>query len=443
MVNHQFNRYLRNVALGALLGLTGLILPVKAQKIDNIDRDRGRLMLKSIKEDIKNNYYDPQFHGLDLEARFQQADEKLKQATSLGQIFGIIAQAVLDLNDTHTYFIPPGRAANYEYGWESQIIGNKCFILAVRPGSDAETKGLKPGDELLTIDGVKPTRANYFTMVYLYNTLRPQPGVRLVVQSPGGEQRQLDILAKVTPRRVVTDLQALSIESEKNDRLYRHRSVEIGSDLFIWKMPQFDLDEFGVDKMMDNASKHKSLILDLRGNGGGAELTLLRLLGHFFERDVKVGELKRRKESKPILAKSRGDRAFEGDLVVIIDSQSGSAAELFARVVQLEKRGVVIGDRSAGAVMRARLFPHDAGNNLSSGGNFIIYGVAVTDGDLIMTDGNSLERVGVNPDETVVPTAADIAAKRDPVLAHAAHLVRVKLEAEKAGSFFPYEWPKP
>jgi carboxyl-terminal processing protease len=445
MIRNQrlFNSYARNVVIGALLCLAGLTLPVNGQKIDNIDRDRGRLMLKTIKEDIKNNYYDSKFHGLDLEARFQQADEKLKQATSLGQIFGIIAQAVLDLNDTHTYFIPPGRAANYEYGWESQIIGNKCFIIAVRPGSDAEAKGLKRGDELITIDGVKPSRANYFTMIYLYNTLRPQPGVRLVVQSPTGEQRQLDIMTKIIPRNVVTDLQALSMESEKNDRIYRHRSVEVSSELFIWKMPQFDLDEFGVDKMMEKVKKHKSLILDLRGNGGGAEITLLRLLGHFFERDVKVGELKRRKESKPLLAKSRGDRAFEGDLVVIIDSESGSAAELFARVVQIEKRGVVIGDRSAGAVMRSRVYGHDAGNNLSSGGNFVIYGVAVTDGDLIMTDGNSLERVGVNPDETVVLTAADIAANRDPVLAHAAHLVRVKLDAEKAGSFFPYEWPKP
>lgn len=443
-IQRLFFRYTATLLVGTLLSLPSLIPSTNAQKLDNIDRERGRLMLKTIKEDIKNNYYDPAFHGLDLDARFRQADEKLNQATSLGQVFGIIAQAVMDLNDTHTNFIPPTRAARYEYGWESQIIGNKCFITAVKPGSDAEAKGLKAGDELITIDGVKPARGNYFTMIYLYGILRPQPGIRLVVQSSSGEQRQLDIMTKIKPRnKLITDIRELTLEYEKNDKLYRHRTQEIGNDLFIWRMPQFDLDEYEIDKMMDLVKKHKSLILDLRGNGGGAEITLLRLIGHFFERDIKVGDLKRRKELKPIIAKTRGERAFEGDLIVIVDSLSGSAAELFARVVQIEKRGVVIGDRSAGAVMRSRFFAHDAGGtSVSLGGNFIGYGVMVTDGDLIMTDGNSLERVGVSPDETVLPTAADIESKRDPVLARAAQLVRVKLDPEKAGSFFPFEWPK-
>src|SRR5207253_1910338 len=100
--------------------------------------------------------------------------------------------------------------------------------------------------------------------------------------------------------------------------------------------------------------KRKALILDLRGNGGGAEETLLRLIGNFFDHDIKVGDLKSRKEEKPMVAKTRGAAGFSGKLVVLIDSNSGSAAELFARVVQLEKRGAVIGDLSAGAVMLAR-----------------------------------------------------------------------------------------
>src|SRR5688572_27711781 len=80
-----------------------------AQKLDSIERQRSVDMLKTVKDSLKSNYYDPNFHGMDLDARFKVAEEKLKQANSLGQAYGIIAQAVLDLNDSHTSFSPPGR----------------------------------------------------------------------------------------------------------------------------------------------------------------------------------------------------------------------------------------------------------------------------------------------------------------------------------------------
>jgi hypothetical protein len=39
-----------------------------------------------------------------------------------------------------------------------------------------------------------------------------------------------------------------------------------------------------------------------------------------------------------------------------------------------------------------------------------------------------------------IPTPEDMAANRDPVMAHAASLVGVKLDPEKAGALFPIEW---
>ena len=87
--------------------------------------------------------------------------------------------------------------------------------------------------------------------------------------------------------------------------------------------------------------------------------------------------------------------------------------------------------------MESRFFPYKSGLDIVA-----FWGVSITDADLIMSDGKSLEKTGVTADETVLPTSADLAAKRDPVLARAAHLLGVKLDAAKAGLLFPIEWRK-
>jgi hypothetical protein len=39
-------------------------------------------MLERIKDELKKTYYDPNFHGMDLDARFKTASNKIKEAAS-------------------------------------------------------------------------------------------------------------------------------------------------------------------------------------------------------------------------------------------------------------------------------------------------------------------------------------------------------------------------
>ena len=415
--------------------------PVVSQSLSGQDRDRGLIMLKTVRDDIRKNYYDPALRGIDLDTRTKMAEERIKQAKSNAEVFGIIAQVTMEFNDSHTIFLPPQRASRTEYGWQLQTFGDDSYVIAVKPKSDAEAKGMKPGDKVLAIDGVAPSSANLWVYQYLYNVLKPRQVVNVEVQSPGEQPRELALTAKVQTGKVVFDLTSSHDlnkywrDLEDEYRMGAHKFVEVGNDIVIWRLPSFDLSEDDVDEYVDKVKKAKTLILDLRRNGGGAVETLRRLVGNLFDRDITIGDMKLRKESKPMLAKTRGDNGFKGRLIVLVDSNSGSASEVLARVVQLEKRGTVIGDRTSGKVMRSRIYSHQIGLD-----TVIYYAVSVTDADLIMTDGKSLEGVGVVPDELVLPTAEDLRLQKDSVLARAVAMAGATIDPVEAGKLFPFKW---
>lgn len=371
--------------LGFLTLLLVTSTTVGEAQVESKDRDRAQIMLSRIKDKLKDEYYDPAFHGMDLDARFKTASEKIKQATSIGQLFGTIAQVLVELNDSHTFLVPPSRAKKTDYGWTMQMIGDRCYVSSVDPASDAETKGVKPGDEVLEAGGYKLDRSNLWKFQYLYNTLRPQPSMRVVLRSPNGETRKLELLSQQKEGKRVVDLtdytEWMNIvrKAETDADLGRDRFKSFGDQLLIWKMHEFDLTDSQIDDIMSRAKKHKALIMDLRGNRGGWITTITRIVANLFDRDVKIGDTKSRKHTKPLIAKTRGDKAYTGKLTILVDSWSSSASEVLARTVQLEKRGTVIGDRTAGAVMAARQYPDEVGLDI-----VVFYMVSITVSDLIM-----------------------------------------------------------
>lgn len=404
-----------------------------------IDRERGLSMLEDIKSVIKERYFDKQFRGINLDERFKTAAERVKTAKFNGEIFRIIAQVVLDFDDSHTLFYPPARANRVEYGFSLQTIGNKCFVVDVKKGSDAEKKGLLVGDQIIGIGNVAPSRENLWKINYLLYALDPQETLDLFVRGLDGKERGVQIIAGF---KTMKERQKEQEELSKKKKENPYECRPINAEIVACKLRTFVTDKKNIDKMMQEIGAHKKLVLDLRGNRGGYVRTEEYLTGHFFDRDVKIATFTMRGKTDERIAKSQKTNAYKGELIVLIDSESASASEVFARIIQLEKRGQVIGDISAGAVMTSNYFRMANQRGTFSSTTISFYGLNVTVADLIMSDGKRLEKVGVTPDFTIGPTARALSKKTDPVLGYAIELFGTKISDTAAGQFY-FLNPKP
>jgi carboxyl-terminal processing protease len=433
------------IILGVSMMVGALGTSAFSQRASRSNRETALAMLDVVAADVRKNYYDPEMHGLDLDAKVRQAKEEIEKAPSLEVAYLQIAAVLEALNDSHTYFMSPGFTQKYDYGWRFQMVGNRCYVTHVRPGSDAEAKGIKPGDQVLTLNGFGPNRETLWKMEYVLEALSPMRVLPVEVLSPSKKVLQVDIRARVRQTRVIRDIDddvgrdkwRMRLDAEEAARMARARNAELGPELMIVKLPKFSQPELEIEGMIDKARKHSALIVDLRGNQGGVEESLKHWLGGLFANDVKIADRKERTKTTIVTAKSDRHHVFSGKLIVLVDSRCASAAELFARVVQIEKRGTVLGDHTSGATMEARVAYHTTGQNPS-----YAYGAMVTQAELVMADGKSLEHLGVTPDETLLPLAMDMANGSDPVMAHAAAMAGVKLDPASAGKLFPFEWPK-
>jgi C-terminal processing protease CtpA/Prc len=398
-----------------------------------VNRQRGLEMLDQIKDVLKDRYYDSNYRGINLNERFKKAAENIKKLDTNWQIFNEIAQILLEFNDSHTRFIPPGRQNKVEYGFTMQAIGDDCFVTEVKKGSDAETQGLKAGDQILFIGKYPVDRDILWQIKYYIYQLDPQYALELTIKDIKGEQRKVLVKSKV----VTLEERLKEAKERKSKQNFEpYKCQKINSELIACKLYSFSVEKGVVDKMMKEVGDHKKFILDLRGNGGGYVKTDMHLIGYFFDRDIKVATMKTRHETKEWIAKSHKNKGYRGELTVLIDSESASAAEVFARTIQIEKRGNVVGDRSSGAVMTSNFMSLAAVRGGEGFQTYSFFGLNVTIGDMIMSDGNRLEVVGVLPDFPVGPTNYALSIKSDPILSYAAMKHGVKITEEQAGTYY-------
>jgi carboxyl-terminal processing protease len=171
-----------------------------------------------------------------------------------------------------------------------------------------------------------------------------------------------------------------------------------------------------------NADRH-GLILDLRGNTGGLEPQMRRLLSRLLPPRSILGYRMCSSDTEPVLVSIFGRteplrasifvRHYDGPVIVLIGPRSSSAAEIVADAVKMNHRGLLIGRITNGVVLEAKRFP------LPDGGI-----VTIPTCDFLGPDKKRIEGVGVLPDIEVIPTLNDIRAGHDLVLERAERELR-------------------
>lgn len=403
---------------------------VEGKSDPSLNRSRGIRILKEVKEVLETHYYDKNFRGIDIDERFKAATEKIKTLESNAHIFRVIASVLLEFNDSHTLFFPPGRANRVEYGFTMQMVGTNGYLTNIKKGSDAEKQGLKVGDRIVKIGQYPITRESLWMLNYFIYQLEPMYVLPVTVVDVEGKERSLNIVASV---KAFADRKKEAAARRKERSENPFKCAKVSPALTACKLRSFVVEKKFIDQMMREAATGSKLILDLRGNRGGYVKMEEYLAGHFFDREVKIADMVTRGKTSTRMAKPAKERQFKGELIVLIDSDSASASEVFARLIQIEKRGKIVGDVSAGAVMTSYNMGLVIDRGVPGYQTITPFGMNVTVADLIMSDGNRLEHVGVVPDHAVGPTGLALANKLDPVLSIAAKLLGETLSSDDAG----------
>lgn len=413
----------RSAAIGIVITFLTLDpVSASAQPITRIERDRARGILRAVRGEIERRYHDRTLHGVNLALRAAELDRRVQRASTYTEALELVAQLPFTLRDSHTFFVPPQIPVEVDYGWSMLMVGDSCFVAGVKEGSDAARQGVAPGDRVLAVNGDLVTRDHLWQILYIAHVLRPQRWLNVRLRSADGTVRDLRLNARVAPSYrplgltrdaggggVASLIRAAELTPEE-----LAPRLEDSGEVVIWRLPSFAITPEALDDARRRLRGRAGLVLDLRGNGGGPVEALQAVLGTLYRDRVEIGSLMERSRERPLVAEGSGPAAYAGPVVVLVDSRSASASEVLARVFQLTGRGMVLGDRTAGGAM------HSLQREMSIGGQQpALYGISVTDAALMMADGAPLEKVGVTPDELILPTPAQLAVGEDPVMARA------------------------
>ncbi len=310
------------------------------------------------------------------------------------------AEALVNsLKDPYTTFMPPASAQEFDnrLGGEVSGIGAQVefkdtilTIVAPIPGSPSDKAGLKPGDQILAVDGVSLTGLDFLSSVNK-------------VRGPRGS------VAKLTIRRNGNDME-ISVQRD----IVRVPEIEItiqSGNIAVIKLVQFgertrsDLRSLLLDIAKTNP---RGVILDLRNNPGGLLNAAEVVLSNFLP------------QGSPIASINERDRTYIDStvdpptidpsvpLIVLVNKGSASASEIVAGALQDAKRATIVGEQTFGKGTVQEVIDFKSGASMK-----------MTIAEWKTPAGRKIDGIGVKPD--VIVPASD---GRDDQMLRAIELIR-------------------
>ena len=284
-----------------------------------------------------------------------------------------------------------GAPTSFGSGFAVDKSENGNIILTeVKPGLPADKQGLKVNDEIIAIDGVSIAEQTYEK--YARKILgKPDTEVKLTILRDGKE-------FEINFKRVNEG--GKIIESKKYGSVGCLR-IKSFSDFTIGQL----------DSSFDELGNVKGLVIDLRGNLGGVNSSVIDVASKFISSGTV--KLKRFDGSEEVLTIRENELITEVPIVVLVNENTASAAEIMTALLKNNKQGCrLVGVNTYGK----GIFQQEA--ELKSGGT-----VHYTAGKFYVDDRENWNGVGITPDVVVEMDSKLIGTDKDIQLKKAIELL--------------------
>lgn len=256
------------------------------------------------------------------------------------RVYGAIQGMVGKLNDPYTSFAPPEQAeeirrdmAGEEFGIGAYVAMNESgdvYIVRPIPGSPAEQAGILGGDIIRAVNGESIVGWD----------------LERVTETIKGEENTEVQLTFYRP--VDDEMFDLTITRARFEETVVF--VKAYDDIIHLRLKNFKgVADNQMSSALDEALRQnpRGIILDLRENGGGYLAEAVTIADLFLDKGIILIQKSRQGDPEIINSKD-GDAGEEVFLVVLIDGDTASAAEVVAGALQDRERAVIIGQKSFG-----------------------------------------------------------------------------------------------
>lgn len=324
---------------------------------------------------------------------------------------GAINGMMQSLGDEHSTYMSPEEYAQANSSLEGEYEGIGAFvdttteyltITSPMPDSPAEKAGLKPGDQVVAIDGVSMKGV-------------AAEEARLKVLGPAGTTVHLTIQRKGEANPLEFDIVRAKITTKSSSgKMLDNNIAYIQITTFGAKTTPELLATLN-DLM---AKKPKGIILDLRNNGGGYLQTAVEVASQFIGKGVVLYEQYgdgKRNTYNVIPGGTATDTTIP--MVVLVNEGTASASEIVAGALQDYGRAQLVGTVSYGKGSVQNWIPLSGDNGA----------VRITIAKWLTPKERTINHVGLTPNYPVKMTQEDFAAGKDPQLDKAVEVLQAMI----------------